>query len=86
MKTLKALLSLVPVLLVLPLSSCDTPKSAEEAAKRMRYEAIGDKLLTIGTRIGYLTPQEAAEIREIGALAVPTTPPAAPVVETTSGK
>lgn len=67
----------------LTLTSCDTPKTAEEAAKRQRYEAIGDKLLTIGTRMGYVTPQEAADIRDIGAIAVPTNPPA---VEVTSGK
>lgn len=67
----------------LALVSCDTPKSAEEAAKRQRYEAIGDKLLKLGTRVGYLTPDEASEIREIGVLVVPTE---APTVDAKSGK
>lgn len=69
---------------LLALSSCDTPKTAAEAAKRQRYEAIGDRLLTLGTNLGYVTPAEAAEIRDIGALVIPTNPP--PVIETTSGK
>lgn len=79
---MKALL-ILSTLATITLTSCDTPKSAEEAAKRQRYEAIGDKLLTIGTRLGYVTPAEAADIRDIGALAVPTNPPA---VEVTSSK
>ncbi|WP_395734133.1 hypothetical protein [Prosthecobacter sp.] len=79
---MKALL-ILSALTSLTLISCDTPKTAAEAAKRQRYEAIGDKLLTIGTRMGYVTPAEAADIRDIGALAVPTNPPA---VEVTSGK
>lgn len=68
---------------LLTLAACDTPKTAAEAAKRQRYEAIGDKLLTIGTRLGYVTPEEAADIRDIGALALPSVPPS---VDVTSGK
>lgn len=80
---MKALL-ILSTLAALTLTSCDTPKSAAEAAKRQRYAAIGDKLLTIGTNLGYVTPAEAAEIRDIGTLAIPTTAPA--VIEPTSGK
>lgn len=79
---MKALLYLT-ALSALTLTSCDTPKTAAEAAKRQRYEAIGDKLLTIGTRLKIVTSEEAADIRDIGVLVVPTNPPA---VEVTSGK
>lgn len=74
---------LIACLAMLTLSACDMPKTAAEGDKRQRYAAIGDKLLTIGTSLGYVTPAEAAEIRDIGALALPTNPPA---IEVASGK
>lgn len=80
---MKALI-ILSALASLTLTACDTPKTAAEAAKRQRYTAIGDRLLVIGVNAGVLTPAEATDIRDIGALAVPTNAPT--VIETTSGK
>ncbi|WP_395739282.1 hypothetical protein [Prosthecobacter sp.] len=82
--TMKAMPFTLALFSLFTLASCADPQTPAEALKRQRELAIADKLLTLGTTRGILTPDEAATIRDVGTLAVPTNPPAA--IEVTSGK
>jgi hypothetical protein len=90
------LLSILLLAVCAILCACDTPQTPEEAARRQRYEMLGDRLLNLGLAIGkdkgIITKQDAAYLREFGSIVI-TTPPVAkpepaplPEIETTSGK
>lgn len=66
------------------LTSCDTPRTAAEAAKRQQYANVGDKLLKLGVKSGIISTDEAADIKDLGVIILNPSPPAS--AATTSGK
>ena len=54
------------------MTSCETPTTPEELAKRQRYEAIGGRLIAMGVSRNVLTKEEAADIQELGGIVLAT--------------
>lgn len=92
----RRLLSIMLLALCAIICACKAPQTPEEAARRQRYEMLGDKLLNLGLAIGkdkgIITKQDAAYLREFGTIVI-SPPPVAkpepaplPEIETTSGK
>lgn len=89
-----AILLAAPAALALSACTLTPEQQARLQLAEKQAAGLGDKLLKVGVLTGYITPQEAAQAREIGTIIVspaPPTPPAATsgkglVVDVTSGK
>lgn len=86
MKRLALTLLLLAVCAIM--SACGTPQTPEEAARRQRYEMLGDRLLALGLKVGeakgIVTKEDSAYLREFSDIIIKTPPapkPADPTKE-----
>lgn len=71
---------------IITLIACLALVSCQNPADTARALAIGDRLLAYGERHGVINPDEAALVRDLGAIAVSPPQAVPPEATTVSGK